>query len=293
MLENFENEYLNRKLEPRNDLFEGQEIADYEEFGEHSYEQEKGYWEFQIGNTKISLKYSKPKLDDLLEGKYSKFWFLSILDKKQFKENEAFKELREKLNKIRLIDEMLVENKSELYNTNQIFQDGKILFNLESEESSAINLNYNEIFLTEDPLTPKGFVTILHEIGHYQDLNTGDEQTRAVIQEEYDKKNKYKTASDSIWESKKSINLNEDDAASVLMRERSAWAFALKDLKPYIKDLKINTENLKNFIHGGCLESYSTNIRNTIEYNSLLKEGEYITKILEEELAKRNLKQQE
>lgn len=51
---------------------------------------------------------------------------------------------------------------------------------------------------------------------------------------------------------------------SVLRRERNAWAYALKKIKPFLGK-KISREDVQKYIHEYALASYSRGVRKKIE----------------------------
>jgi hypothetical protein len=59
----------------------------------------------------------------------------------------------------------------------------------------------------------------------------------------------------------------EEPATIVLESERSAWANAIKHLRPFLKDLKLNNKDLEKYIHSFCLQSYSNAIRSSFDKN--------------------------
>jgi hypothetical protein len=274
MKENFESEYLNKKLEPVNDVLEGNKVADYEEFGEHSYDKESGSFEFTLGETTVSLKYLKPTIEDLKNKKHLSTTLLNnaIEEINKIEDMEAALDITGKvIDEVRVIEEFILKNKDEEYNIGEALGDGKIFFNSYNKPglSSFLQTETDNVFLTLDPLTPEGLVSLAHEIGHYKDFNVGgDEDVRELIKLEYHSANSFKKAGDLSMKAGLS-RLNEKDwsgsAEYLIAHERAAWGFALRDLKPFIKDLKIETKGLDKFVHGRCLQSYSDFIRTIVE----------------------------
>lgn len=269
MKEKFESEYLNKKLEPISEVKEPEtvKLSEYKEFGEHSYDTEKGRFEFTLGDTKILLEYSTPDLDKLLDDKA----FFSGLVKSgnvRLFDNFAGK-MAEITNNIRVIDKFSLENGDGKYDIGEIFKDGKIFFNYMGNpefNSSVIHLRVANLFLVADPLTPDGLVILSHEIGHYKDYQNKDNENSAYGQANTDKERKFREA--SIWEEgeeKLEGTIVEEGAQIRMIRERTAWAIALKNIKPFLTDLKIDPNNLKEFIHNYSLQAHSNFVRNVIE----------------------------
>jgi hypothetical protein len=271
MKELFKNEYLNQKLEPIAEILEGVKVADYDEFGEHSYEAEAGNFEFIFGDTKISLKYSKPGYENIMKQKHlpASLFRQALTNFEDLADPEKAMEIAGKvIDGTRIIEEFTLEKNNERYSFAEILSEGRIYFNSQGDPSSSgFQPETSNIFLAKDPLTPEGLVTLFHEMGHYEDITTGDEDAQWLVKSE----SKISTIFQAGGEKAIAFNTKlkgekwEMGAGFLLARERAAWAFALKNIKPFIKDLGIKSEKLEQEIHGKCLQSYSTFIRNVIE----------------------------
>lgn len=267
MKQSFETSYLNQKLEPSGPILEGVEVSDYRDFIDHSYELKEGKYELAKNGTRIVFAYSQPTVEELINEEQLAAKLLSHngVTENDFADYESLRKKTEYIfDNIRVVKTLIFENKAGKYDIEEVFPEGKIFFNFQKDyvSSSGICLDAKQIFLTEDPLTPKGFVTLLHEIGHYKDSTEGDETAKRYIDNEIKMAQLFVRAGNKV---KLKADVWERAAESVLGRERAAWAFALKDLKPFITDLEIRTDNLQDHIHGMCLKSYSTFIRNAIE----------------------------
>ncbi|WKZ25048.1 MAG: hypothetical protein QY321_01285 [Patescibacteria group bacterium] len=274
MKENFRDEYLSKKLEPpRNNLLdkvnvENTQISDYEEFGEHSYTLERGRFEFKIGDTKIILDYDQPPLEDIIGTEDSLLGFDQSVPLEDFESSEEFKPYLKMLTDIRIIKKLVLDNGKECLDTSEVFADenqrGKIYFNFHEQLGAFSNIDIEnlKICIKMDPLTPMGLAHILHEIGHYQDSQTYDRQ-------EYILRNKIS------YPARNFINdplapVDTESASLALEDERKAWAFALNNLRPFSKDLKLKLDGLDSLIHGHCLQSYSDSIRLALENQDIL-----------------------
>lgn len=275
MKESFDNQYLNQKLEPKSksplsENCEKVNIADYTELGEHSYDSESSKFELLMGQTKISFSYSKPALSELVNEKN----FSSRLVRASGITNDDlldFEHLKKKLglviDNIRCVDELILENQDSKYDVNEFFYDGKIFFNINtnSEVSSCINLENKQIFLSEDPLTLEGIVTLFHELGHYKDSTRIESPTRPSHTGKMLIAQTFKETALNAKDGELKGKVWEMGAQNLLQLERDAWAIALKDLKPFVEDLNLKRSNLRNYLHSKCLQSYSELIRRVME----------------------------
>lgn len=248
MKEVFGSEYLNSKVEKdqydESDLM----ISGYYRFGttDYDYEKPKGSFRAQLGGTSISLDYSKPQFDKTVEEVLEDY-------KKEFSEDiiNLYKTTRK-------IDNFVVENKEGCFDLSSAFPGCNVYFNMGEKFSKAwisiLDIDNKAIFLGRgDPWTPEGFIILLHEVGHYKDYLRSNPLERHA-----------KTISSSLINERQG---SEFDAERFLQDERNAWAFALKDLKPFTKDLDIYLDDLGKEIHGFCLKSYSDAIKEVLGKN--------------------------
>lgn len=274
MKERFNSQYLNQKLEPESKSLlrensENANIANYKELGEHSYDSESSKFEFLIGQTKITLSYSKPVISDLVNEKdfASRLFTASGLTNDDLLD---FDNLKKKLgliiDNIRCVDELILENQDSKYEVKEFFNNGKIFFNLHknTDVSSCINLEDKQIFLSEDPLTPEGIVSLFHELGHYKDSTRIESPTKPSHKSRMFIARTFKGVALNADQGELKDKVWEMGARDLLTLERDAWAIALNDLKPFIKDLKLKRSDLENYVHGKCLLSYSEFIRRVI-----------------------------
>ena len=244
-------------MEPERVITPEETVADYEEFGEHSYSSAQGQFEFRKGETKISFEYYKPNLEDLLTNEKSPFC-LQGLDFQTFQIDEQYEPYRKIMNEVRIINKFILENNNSTLDCCESFGlEGKIYFNINKEMmgDSGINVEEKSVGLADDPLTPNGLLTLVHEIGHNKNYEA-DKEAYHERQKDIEKFNNITNY--------KSINLSEVDekvAQSVLEEERGAWATALNDIRPFIKDLDFKPNKIKEFVHHKSLQMYCTYLR--------------------------------
>jgi len=129
----------------------------------------------------------------------------------------------------------------------------------ETKSSGCLNIIDNFIYTYGDP-TSKAFpITLLHEIGH-------------IVDKENLKKNNVKSL------------INEDqysDYAEELRRERTASAYAINKLRPFVKSKFIDKKDLLNYLKNDSLGSHCSVIEFNIARLELRKEtGELINKYI-------------
>lgn len=271
MKEKFEDDYLNKKLEPKKitlfgaEKFPEPQIADYEEFGEHNYLAPEGKFEFKMGDTNISLEYGTPHMNEIIGTKDSLFkinlpLFLTV---DALKEDEKFKPWFKMFENMRILENVTLDNGKDVLDTSKIFSDQngkkKIYFNADQKllGPSGIEQKDPKIVLTEDPLTPKGLLFLLHEIGHYEsDQLYSAEDNKERIEQVL---RLYEFVRDS------STPIDEASAKTSLENERAAWTHALNNLRPFTKDLQFNRKGIDHFVHKVALQSYSETIRRAVK----------------------------
>lgn len=274
MKEKFDNEYLDNKLEPKQNTLLGNrtqvefQIAEYTEFGEHSYVAEKGKFEFEMGDTKISMEYSQPDFEEIAGPEDSLFGLDDSVTIDDLKNKEELKPWYMMFKEIRVIEKLVLDNGQESYDTSVNFANqnktGRIYFNFNKNLGAYSNIDRKDLkmCISEDPLTPTGLMNLFHEIGHYEDR-------QAYTEEEYEIREEKNQQLFDFMENP--LNPMDAESAQVILEdERRAWSIALKNIRPFAKDLQFKTEKMDNFIHGNCLQSYSDTIRLALENQDLL-----------------------
>ncbi len=138
--------------------------------------------------------------------------------------------------------------------------------NMDKEDYSFEGVNApkeKRMYINTPLLSIDGILGILHEIGH----NVRDEQ-QSPSEQTKDEVSNLRFMLEEIMEkilagiSPRKPNI--EDASRLLQDERDAWGIALNKIKPFMKDLNIDTEDLKNIIHHNALYSYSLLIKEEI-----------------------------
>lgn len=130
--------------------------------------------------------------------------------------------------------------------------DYRIFFKPEGDSSDAQADAINRQIIINGPLnSPNSLLALLHEIGHTQDM-----KARGMDHEEY-------TAGRSAFNELPSA----EDMAHIMTTERNAWAFALKQVRPFLNenDPRFNRQTVLNVIHNYYLNSYSEKARKVLE----------------------------
>lgn len=245
MKEKIESQYLKYKLEPKIDeVIEIKDSPAYQldDFMDHAYDKKKGSFEVQLENTKLFLQYSN----------------VGFFEKRKLQDKMS-QEIMEHINElsfyafdsVRSLDNLVLDNGQDKLDFKHLFP-GKIYFNFKhpfNKTPSFIFGDNDSIVLTDDPLTPAGIMSLLHEVGHYQDETRPEEESIKSAGTFFANSNIYP----------------EGSSEKILRTERSAWAFALRNLKPFYNDLGLTNEIINKEIHDYALRSYSNNVRSKIE----------------------------
>lgn len=124
--------------------------------------------------------------------------------------------------------------------------------------------NERKIFINSPLLSVDGIMTLLHEIGH----NHRD-QHQSVLEQNKDENSLLRFKVSGIIEKILAGIIfrgpNIKDASRVLRDERDAWSFALQKIKPFMKDLNVDINDMENIIHHYALYSYSLLIRDDVD----------------------------
>ena len=194
------------------------------------------------GDTTISFSYRNLDLEEKIN-----FLFHSI-----FLSQSIIKGIVRMIKDVRIVKNFKIENKNgDNFNMRDILgEDYKVItFSNKSIGNSFIDIERKIIAIGEDLTSIKGILNLLHEIGHYQDY---------ALVENIDEIN---TARRKTKFLKRKEKLLEHDLEILLRTERNAWAHALKNIRPFIKDLGINPKEIYTYNHGRCLQGYSDFIR--------------------------------
>ncbi len=244
MKETIQNSYLDKKLEPEKSEGRGAFEYRYSELGKHSYKEDRGTYEFKLGNTELSFSYSKVKESEVAEDPELQ----KLLNKFYIT-----------LNSVRAVDRFILSNGEAIFDLKSIMNEergGKVFFHLKEGivGNDYFDEDSNNILLESDPLTQGGVVGLLHELGHYNDFIS-------ISKDEFRKRKKSLRRMELDDTSIYNDDPEFEDGEAVLKMERDAWAFALKTLKPFAADLHMKLENIQQFVHNKCLGEYSEHIR--------------------------------
>ena len=121
----------------------------------------------------------------------------------------------------------------------------------EGQKQSSANPEAKYIIIRGDISTPATILGLLHEIGHCKEYEESDEFEKRT----FDRYHKALRIGGS---------LSAETLAKVLKRERDAWAYALRKIRP-ILGKTITKDDVLTYIHGYALLSYSETIRRKIE----------------------------
>lgn len=264
MKEIFHNEYLNAKLEKHSDE-KSKTTSVYNKpegllnsFINHSYENGEKSFEFVKGDTKAFFSYEP--IDELERDALPAFLYGRLIELKEKYPYVMTCESKVLFPNVCILKEFTLENGNNRLDLRNIFPDGRIYFNFSkpfTTLSSAFNPSQNMVALTKDPLTSEGLLALFHEIGHYQDEQRGE----TLVAHSFSNNQNSHFDPYDVGALIPVGYFKEDRQAKKLKAERSAWAFTLSNLRPYLKDLGINYEDVKQFIHNYCLQSYSDVIR--------------------------------
>lgn len=141
-----------------------------------------------------------------------------------------------------------------------------ITTNVDKEDASFESIHRSgekKIYINSPILSVDGILGLLHEIGH--NLRDQNQNPSEQIKDEISTQRfKLSGILEKILAGISPRNPNSKDASRLLRDERDAWSIALHEIKPFMKDLNINIEDIENIIHHDALYSYSLLIRDNI-----------------------------
>ncbi|HEY4715469.1 MAG TPA: hypothetical protein VIH31_03105 [Candidatus Paceibacterota bacterium] len=246
-------EYFLRKIEKRGEFKKSIErleqpftTVEYKDQDQVSLEKGKLNLSFNYQDLPKHLLINKIKDIEQLEKKDQR-----IVEMMRFKP-QSFKELT---------DYSLKNSQDKIDLFNLLPAGYKVYFSSTGDQLiSAVDLKNGILLINEFKINPKTILTIFHETGHvlkYGKMN--DQNQRDFLKANRD----FKMSSDLYGSN--AFKLTKDDLSVVLKSERDAWAFTLKTLKPFFKDMEIEMQDLKAFVHDFALQTYSEEIHNIIE----------------------------
>lgn len=259
MKERIDNDYLKNHIEPirssQEKSWHTEEDLGYGDIISHDkkYLSEHGIFKDKVSDAEIVFSYTKPTSEDIQAT-------IHHLDK--FKEKKEVESAlsEEVLKNIRKIETYDLKNESSHFSVSNLKTDDPvtIYFNVPLASGSGFSRMANTIFLEQDPLSRKGLMVLMHELGHFM--------SKGIVSED-DAKNYYQSLKklDYLFGLLPSRRLNQSDASRILKEERDAWAFSLKNLRPFEKDLDLDLDNSLETIHAHCLQTYSDHFRERIK----------------------------
>lgn len=141
--------------------------------------------------------------------------------------------------------------------------------NIDKEDNSFESIHRpreRKIYINTPLLSVDGIISLLHEIGH----NNRD-QHQSFSEQNKDENSLLRFKVSGIIEkilAGMALGLrspNIKDASLILRDERDAWSFALQKIRPFMKDLNIDIEDIENIIHHHALYSYSWMIKDSVD----------------------------
>ena len=231
-------EYINRKMEPR--ISNGEQEKSKEMV--HELEIPFGDVEWKERGD-ISLESSGIHIDLTYEpSEKGKNWRKLVFLELRSVENEA-------------------GNRTDLLS--DLIQDSTVHFKINNfDESSRMRTDGLVLEQSENILTPKGLIVFLHEVGHdvyrrFKEVN-GIEQDRASL---------LGLLATSAFSDKEKL-------AESLRDERNASAYALKKLRPFLRNGSMSKSAALSLIHQEQLQKYAPYLRGATEgsVKSILKD---------------------
>jgi hypothetical protein len=158
-------------------------------------------------------------------------------------------------NEWRLLDSLKLLDKGEnvIFDLMEDLPEFKILFRPDTNgpAQSAANPEKKYLIIRGDISQPRAIIALLHEVGHCKDYEKLDDHDKETFESGH-----------------KALHMegqvSRESLEKVLRRERNAWAYALKNIKP-ILGRDISKADVKQYIHNYALGSYSEGMRKKIE----------------------------
>ena len=218
---------------------------------------------FEKGDLKVFLKYG-PIPEYLLKVKPERIDDLSIEDEMVVDQMGQGRE------SFRLMAGFSLDNGKTSVDLFQFLPQGYDIYFSPIEGRTFAQPESQVLFLHGMRISPKVILSLFHEVGHAADYEKMSKEDRK----------KYIDARVRFHGAGEPINRLDDpnvykptpgDVDVVLKSERDAWAFTLRKLRPFFKDLGITHEDLAFFVHKYGLSSYVGKTKEIIE-KGLLEE---------------------
>ncbi len=153
-----------------------------------------------------------------------------------------------------LIKNYILKNKESELNISNELKDLIVVINKNSRGSLPVGQffkHFNLIRLNSEISTPEGILTFFHEIGHLKDIDL--DNTDKLLQD---------LRMESVLSPDDKV-INDQISAIEIKEERTAWAYAINKLKPYIKGLGVSDDSINDFVHKFLLGSYCKDINDS------------------------------
>ncbi len=194
---------------------------------------------------KINLQYKEIKFDiDLLPENEEQF----IGSKLDVNDRALIRFLNFQTNQYVILESYRIEDKisGSVIDLSDELEKNTIYVKRNGNDVSESASHYMNTFikLNIEPKSTAGLLTMMHEIGHKRDPSVDPiEMTLVSLGKEKD------------------ISILQEE---IINHERYAWAYSLNKLRPFLKSLEINSNDIELFVHKWALGSYSASIDSTI-----------------------------
>lgn len=201
--------------------------------------------EGNIGDIGLSLKYEAYDNNDPEKGDAFNRMFYSESDNGQY---------------YRLLDLVISQQNEEVecreLHLSDILPPGYSVFFCEkfvhpqTKQETSVNISDDKVIILDGhPLNIETLLMLFHEIGHAKFL-TNDEEYKRIK---------------SIWCFAPELTLKDSELERVLSEERTAWAYALETLRPFLRSMRKNVPGLvsivKNLIYMKSLGTYNARVK--------------------------------
>lgn len=196
---------------------------------------DKGVFSYENKDLKLEIVTEKFYLSDI-EDENRRFSLLGILNSPE---------------DYLLIKNYILKNKESELNISNELRDLTVVINKNLKGSLPIGQffkHFNLIILNLEISTPESILTFFHEIGHFKDMDL--DNTDKLL---HDLRMK------SALNPNDKVIYNQISAVEI-KEERTAWAYAINKLRPFIGGLGISENGVKDFVHKFSLGSYCKDI---------------------------------
>lgn len=233
-MERFQNapeKYLQKKLEQEPAPEPEAKFNYLRPLFEYSLEAAGGEIRQQLGETEVTLQYSK---DDRRFPPYIHMRKMMSL-------------VLSKDDKVFVLEELFPDTQVYVSADVQLSEDDFDELVRDEERQTSVTADGSKVNIYEPIFSKLGMLALMHELGHVAKKQS---LTEAEGSELYSARHRYNKG-----------RLVSKDSALVLQDERDAWAWALQQLRPYLGDFGIDENDIEQIIHKTALGSYSEIIK--------------------------------